>query len=51
MRSALAHMHKTSGEEFSKSSQKDISQFISGMKRTVMKPRINLSRALDEGNK
>lgn len=51
VRSALMHLYRTSGETMDEDYQKSLSQFLSGMKRTVAQAKAESGESLDEGKK
>ena len=51
VRSALMHLYRTSGETMDENYKKSLSEFLSGMKRTVAQARLDNGESLDEGKK
>lgn len=51
IRSALAHLYRRSGETMCDIMQKDLKQFMGGIKRTVVREKRATGQSLDEGKK
>ena len=51
IRSALKHLYRMSGEKMGPKFENELSQFMSGLKRTVAKVKADSGRSLDEGKK
>ena len=51
IRSSLKHLYRMSGEKMDDTYESELSQFMSGLKRTVASSRAQSGRALDEGKK
>ena len=51
IRSSLKHLYRMSGEKMDENYESELSQFMSGLKRTVASTKATSGRALDEGKK